>query len=118
MAPKKIAWKSMKPPQTAQQKIQYMTACQCWFTQVMTRNYKEPSLQIENYESHPQRIQNTLIGYDTQIFSVNDDFECIVCKKSNNINQNCQYEANPFSFMTVLNCENCSIKNVSNSNIG
>ena len=118
MAPKKIAWKSMKPPQSAQQKIQYMTACQCWFTQVMTRNYKEPSLKIDNYNSKAQKIQNTLISYDQQIFSMNDNFECIICKQINNINPNCQYEANPFSFMTVLNCENCCIKNTSNSDIG
>lgn len=119
MAPKKIGWKHLKPPQTAQQKIQYMTACQCWFTQVMNRNYKKPCLKIEKLEIYPNNyISNSFIGYDQSIFAMNDYFECIICKNIKNIASDFQHEINPFSFLTVLICQDCNLENISANNIG
>lgn len=108
--PKKLTWKGMKPPQTAQQRIQYMTACQGWFAEISNQSSKLCPVHISPSPVE-QTIVNHYVDYEASNFFSSSVFQCMACAELNcAVRYNSPHVVNPFSNWVILLCDSCKQK--------
>jgi len=108
---KKTAWKQCKTPQTAHQQIDYMTACQGSFAEVLKQAQGPTTASVihpTTLDSNKTIVANCFVQHDMRIFAACSTFTCATCAdESNRIDPHSVQLINPYSSWCALLCERC-----------
>lgn len=102
------SWDKLPVPQTPQQKINYMAACQGFFIDSLTRDsaFKTSVVEVEGagVVNRPR-----FLSMDSVVTLPKDvTFPCAVCGAASHGHSAMMITANPYSRWTVLRCEACA----------